>query len=249
MHTSSCETKPAETGRWFFPVSVVDSFLNVPVQPHVKGPSSMHSYVFRTLRKLALATAVAAFLASAAIPSHSQDDPPSQAGRLSSLSGTVSVQPLGSDNWGQGTPNLPLGPGDRIFTDSDGRAEIQVGQTFLRVGPNSDVSFVDASPEGISFGVAQGSVHIHTLGLWPGQAMNVNTPNGSASLRQPGELRVDVLPDEDAAIFTNLGNDAFVFGAGGFRQDLSNGQVLELLGSNPVTPQWLEPADPDNLDA
>src|SRR5579872_5526736 len=72
------------------------------------------------------------------------DDPPPEAGRISYISGNVSIQPVTSDDWGQAYPNLPVGPGDRIFTDSDGRAEIQVGQTYVRIGPNSDVTLVDA---------------------------------------------------------------------------------------------------------
>jgi hypothetical protein len=200
-------------------------------------------------RKLLLATAVATFLALASAPSSAQDDPTEQAGRLSYVTGAVSIQPAGIDDWGLATSNLPLGPGDRIFTDSDGRAEIQVGETYIRIGPNSDVIFVDATPSGISFGLAQGSIHLHTLGLWQGQEVHVNTPSGSVALNQPGELRVDVPLNDDVAIYSNLGNDAFVSGAGGFGQDLGYGHALELIGSNPVFPQWLQPAGPDSLDS
>ncbi|MDR3725958.1 MAG: hypothetical protein P4K86_02835 [Terracidiphilus sp.] len=199
------------------------------------------------VRRLLLAT-TAGFLLLASTTSHAQDDPAAQAGRLTSLSGTVSVQSVETGNWGQAYNNLTLGPGDRVFTDADGRAEIQVGQSYLRIGPNTDVSFVDSTPYGIYFGLAQGSVRIHTFGLWPEQALHVQTPNGDASLAQPGELRVDVLADDDAAIFTNYSNDLLLSGAGGFRQNIGNWQTMELIGSNPVYPQWLQPADPDGLD-
>jgi len=199
--------------------------------------------------RLLHAAALAVLLVFALPVARAQDDPPPQAGRLSSISGSVSIQVAGNDNWGQATPNFPLGPGDRIFTDSDGRAEVQVGQTFLRIGPNADVSFIDAGSWGMAFGVAQGSVHLHTLALWQDQAIHINTPSGSATLSQPGELRIDVLPDQGAAIFTNIGSDATIAAAGGFGQDLANGQALELIGSNPVYPQWLQPAGYDSLDS
>jgi hypothetical protein len=153
-----------------------------------------------------------------------------------------------SDDWGQAQANFPLGPGDRIFTDTDGRAEIQVGQTFVRIGPNSDVSFANILPIGIWFGVAQGSVHVHCAGLWDGQVLHVNTPNGSASVSKPSDFRVDALPDQGAAIITDFANPVFVSGAGGYGQVIGQGQALELAGSNPVTPQWLQPADWDALD-
>src|SRR5215475_1445993 len=97
------------------------------------------SFSKRTL----LAAICAAILAS--IPStilaqdSDADDPPPEAGRISYVSGNVSIQPVTSDEWGQAYPNLPLGPGDRIFTDANSRAEVQIGQTYVRIGPNSDV--------------------------------------------------------------------------------------------------------------
>jgi hypothetical protein len=177
-----------------------------------------------------------------------QDDPPAEAGRLSWISGTVSIQPVGTQDWGQAYPNLTIGPGDRIFTDSDGRAEIQVGQTYVRIGPNTDVSLVDDSQFAINFGVAQGSIRVHTFGLWPRQLLDVSTPNGNAEFERSGELRVDVYPQDGAAVFTNLGQFADITGAGQFRQDLGYRQSLQLSGTNPVYPQWLQPAQLDDLD-
>lgn len=201
-----------------------------------------------SLRKLLLASTGVALLSLAATLCHAQPDPPAQAGRLSYITGTVSIQPVGIDDWGQAYPNLPLGPGDRIVTDDDGRAEIQVGQTFVRIGPNTDVSLVDSTPSGIYFGIAQGSIHVRVNGLWEGQSVYVNTPSGTSTLSTAGQLRVDVLVDQQAAIFTSFAGNLLITGAGGFEQDIGNWQALELVGSNPVTPQWMQPAGWDGLD-
>jgi hypothetical protein len=207
----------------------------------------MHLFAFAPARKLLLAVAA---LVLALPPSYAraQDDPPDQAGRVSYVSGAVSIQQAGSDEWGRALPNLPLGPGDRVVTDFDGRAEIQVGQTFLRIGPNSDVSFVGEDAHGLSFGLAQGQAHVHCLGLWPGQRLYVNTPSGSGGLGTAGDMRVDVLPNEQSTIITTLGTQAFAVGAGGYLQTIYVGRVLELIGSNPVYPLWLDPTPPDDLD-
>jgi hypothetical protein len=210
----------------------------------------MFVFALDSTRKLLLTTAFAALLAMGSSSVKAQDDdPPAEAGRIASVSGTVSIQPVGTQEWGQAYPNLTMGAGDRIFTDSDGRAEVQVGQTYVRIGPNSDVTLVDDSQFAITFGVAQGSVHLHTYGLWPRQLMGVSTPNGSAEFEKSGDLRVDVYATDGATVFTNYGNFADVTGAGGYRQELDNGQSLQLSGSNPVYPQWLEPAAADDLDA
>jgi hypothetical protein len=214
----------------------------------MKGTKFMRLSDRLSVRVLLLATTSALLLALASIPALAQDDPPDQAGRISFVSGVVSIQQVGSDDWGQAMPNLPFGPGDRIFTDSDGRAEIQIGQSFIRIAPNTDVSFITDNPRSISIGVSQGSVHVHCLGLWPGQRFYVNTPSGGGGVDSSGEeLRVDVLPSENAAIFTNLGLQAFA-GGPGFGDTIHAGQALELIGSNPVIPQWLQPAQFDSLD-
>jgi hypothetical protein len=208
----------------------------------------MRSFALALDRKLLLAVAAAAALTIAATPSQAQPDPPAQGGRISYITGAVSIQPAGSDNWEQAIPNLPLGPGDRVFTDSDGEAEIQVGETFVRIGPNADVSLIDSTPTGLYFGVAQGSVHLHAFNFWPGQRLYVNTPSGTSSIAHPGEMRVDVYPDQQAALFTDLGSNTIITGADGFNQEIGTGMALELMGSNPVTPQWLDTAPPDALD-
>jgi hypothetical protein len=158
------------------------------------------------------------------------------------------VQPVGQDDWGQAEVNMPLGPGDRIVTDQDSRAEIQIGRTYIRLGAGTDISIIDVSPEGVSVGVAQGRIHLHCYGLWPGQSLHVNTPSGTTSLNSPGELRVDVYPNQQAALFTQYSNDAFITGAGGFSSQLPAGSSLELVGSNPVTSQWLQMASPEPID-
>jgi len=200
-------------------------------------------------RNTLVAIAVAACLAIFPLASPAQDDdPPPQAGRLSIVNGTVSIQPAGTQDWGQAYLNYPVGPGDRIFTDSDGRAEIQVGRTYVRIGPSSDVTFVDFSSGDITFGAAQGSLHIRTFGLWDGQSLYIQTPSGSSTVTGPADFRVDVYPDQQSAIFSNYNGDVYVSGANDFGMDTGSGQALELVGTNPVYPQWLQPAGSDDLD-
>ncbi len=196
-----------------------------------------------------MAIAIAACLALFPIACPAQDDdPPQQAGRLSIVNGTVSIQPAGTQDWGQAYLNYPVGAGDRIFTDSDGRAEIQVGRTYVRIGPNSDVTFVDFNSGDVTFGAAQGSLHIRTFGLWDGQSLYIQTPSGTSTVTGPADFRVDVYPDQQSAIFSNYNGDVYVSGANDFGMDTGSGQALELVGTNPVYPQWLQPAGSDDLD-
>lgn len=199
-------------------------------------------------RRIALSAALAAVAPFASISIQAQADPPAQVGRISVVSGAVSVQPAGVDGWGEAVPNLPLGPGGRIYTNPDAKAEVQIGQTFVRIGPNTDFTLVNSTPEGLYFGVAQGSIHLQVMGLWPDQSIFVQTPSGSSTLTTTGQMRVDVMPEIPAAVFTSFGVNLFVNGAGGYQQTIANGQSLELGGTNPVMAQWLEPGSWDPLD-
>jgi hypothetical protein len=176
------------------------------------------------------------------------DDPPPQAGRLSALTGTVSIQPAGSQDWGQAYANLPMGPGDRIVTDQDGRAEIEVERTYIRIGPNTDVTLVDISDSALTFGVAQGSVVARSQGLWPNQSLYVQTPSGTVTVNQPAGVRIDVMPSDQTAVFSDRWGSAYISGAGDFSQQIGEGQAIELVGTNPVSSQWLAPIGGDDLD-
>jgi len=175
-------------------------------------------------------------------------DPPPEAGRLSAINGNVSVQPAGAQDWGQAYANLPLGPGDRIYTDQGSRAEIQIGQTYLRVGPNTDVTLVDATNEAITIGLGAGSLDVHAFGLWPNQQLQVQTPSGTATVYQPTDFRTDVYSDQQSAVFTPINGSLDAAGAEDVGATVQPGQSFELAGTDPVYPQWLEPAPPDDLD-
>jgi hypothetical protein len=56
-----------------------------------------------------------------------EPDPPDRAARLSYLDGDVSMQPAGEEDWAPALLNRPLTTGDKLWTDRDSRAEIQVG--------------------------------------------------------------------------------------------------------------------------
>jgi len=203
---------------------------------------------FFSARKALLCCGCAALIAISPSLTIAQNDPPPEAGRVSYIEGAPLIQPVGLDNWGQAEVNMPLGPGDRIVTTNAGRAEIQVGRTYIRLGTGSDASILDVSPDGISIGIATGRARIHCFGLWPGQALHVSTPSGAITVNSPGDFRIDIYPEQQAALFTQYANAGMVTGAGGFSSQLPAGSSLELLGSNPVVPQWMDAPAVEGID-
>ena len=114
----------------------------ISVPPH--DNSAMDGYAFdgaalqadRSLSLQVVGTALAA-----PVPAQSQGeavDPPGRVGRLSEVQGQVWLYHPGEGEWIAAERNRPLTAGDRVATDGDGRAEIRVGSTTLRVDRGSE---------------------------------------------------------------------------------------------------------------
>src|ERR1041384_1444151 len=100
----------------------------------------------------------------AALPAFQGDrpdrDPPSRVGRLSYLSGSVSFRPGDVDDWTDATINYPLHNGDRLWTDTDARAEITVGSSAFRLAPQSAFGFLALDDRTVQVRLAQGSLNV-----------------------------------------------------------------------------------------
>ena len=144
---------------------------------------------------------ILAFAAGAALLAFSgwaSADPPSRAARLGYLSGAVSFSPAGESDWVQATVNRPLTTGDRLWTDAQGRAEIQFGGSMIRLGPNTGVSILNLDDRIAQLQLSQGSLIVRVRSMAPNQVVEVDTPNLAFTLRKPGEYRVGADPAADS---------------------------------------------------
>lgn len=182
--------------------------------------------------------------------SRAQDPPPGDS-RLGHIQGMVTIQPAGVDGWGQADNNMPVGPGDRLYADgrSGGRAELQAGPTRTYFGPGADITLTDFSARGVEIGIASGTAFFYSDGFLPGKALYISTPNGGMTVSARAGFRVDVYPDQQSTVVTNLPDWSLVQinGGGGFYQMLDRNQSIQLTGTNPVYAQPLMPAPPDEF--
>lgn len=185
----------------------------------------------------------------AVTPSQAQNDPPPGSARLAHLQGDVSFQISGEDGWGQAYPNQPAGPGDRIYTDQQSQGELQAAQVRAYFSPNSDLTLVDNSYQGVALGIAQGSTFIFSDGFPQGQQLAVQTPNGAITISGSAGFRVDVYPDQQSTVVTNgqRWGALAITGAGGFYMTLNAQESVQLSGTNPVYAQPLGPGPDDDF--
>jgi hypothetical protein len=169
----------------------------------------MQSHTLRS-RAFALLIAAAALLFSG----WAAADPPSRVARLGYISGAISFSPAGEDDWVRASINRPLTTGDRLWADSRGRAEIQVGPGLIRMDAGTGLSILNLGDRIVQLQLTQGTMHVRVRRLAVGEIFEVDTPNLAFTLREPGEYRISVDPAVDATtIFLRRGRGE-VYGDG-----------------------------------
>lgn len=175
-------------------------------------------------------------------------DPPSRVGRLSVLQGNVSFEPQGTQDFSAAEVNYPLTNGDRLYADSGALAEVQAGQLAVRLGQMTDLTVTELDAQYAQFGLAQGSVHLRAYALDPDTTTELDTPNASVILTQPGDIRVDVSPDGSVSTIYVLNGQVQVT-ADGVDQYLSAGQNMQIRGMGPSMARMVGRNRPDALDS
>ncbi len=119
-------------------------------------------------------------------------DPPARVLRLSLLNGDVSVEPAGENEFTPAELNGVLTTGDRVYADTAAEAELEAGQTAVRLGGGADLTVTAMTDTLTQFGVAAGSVHLRSYAITPGTVLELDSPEAAVTVLEPGDVRVDV---------------------------------------------------------
>jgi FecR protein len=141
-------------------------------------------------------------------------DPPARVARLNYLSGSVSFQPAGVENWTPATLNYPLTTGDHLWVDSDSRAEMHIASTAIHVDANTASSFLNLDDRTVQIRLSQGSIYLRIRYMADDDIYEVDTPNGAISLLRTGSYRIDADPDHQTTTITVRGGEAEVTASG-----------------------------------
>ena len=130
------------------------------------------------------------------------EDPPSRAARLSFLTGTVSFQPGGVEDWVPASLNRPLTTGDRLWTEAGSRAELNLGPAALRLNGRTNFTFLNLDDGVTQVQLSTGTLSVRLRRLDDREIFEIDTPQIAFTLQRPGEYRVDVNEQGDASIVT-----------------------------------------------
>ena len=149
--------------------------------------STMRSMTLQLFATLACAT-----LAAASARADQPIDPPGRVARISAAVGAVSLAPAGSDAWVSDVVNRPLTNDDRLWSDRDSRAEVHVGSTAIRLGPETGLGILNIDDRTVQLRLTSGTVQISVRALAPEQTFEIATPSASVAVLTPGSYRIDV---------------------------------------------------------
>jgi Family of unknown function (DUF6600) len=181
-------------------------------------------------------------------PSNNQaGDPPSRVARLSYITGKVSFEPAGEDQWSQASMNYPLTTGDRLYTDNDGRAELETGNIAIRMAPNTDMSTTTLSDQLLQIGLAQGTLRVRAYEIYSGNSFEIDTPSAALTLLRAGSYRVETYPDGNTTLIAVSEGDLEISGPG-INETLHAGQAIKLEGTENVRMDRISLPDRDDFD-
>lgn len=179
-----------------------------------------------------------------------EGDPPSRVARLSYVEGAVSLQPAGLEEWTTAERNRPLTSGDRLWTDQQSVAELDLGDAVLRLGGMSGFAFLNL---GDSFAQIQLSAGVLIVKVWDtssGQSYEIDTPQLAVQLKQPGAYRVEVDEPGGTTLVKVSEGEALALGSDG-AMPIDPRQVMVFTGSASGTSLSYSAASlgpPDDLD-
>ncbi len=136
-----------------------------------------------------------------ALPARAADeaDPPDRAGRLAELSGQVWIYATDSNEWIPAVRNRPVTSGDRLSTEADGRAEVRVGSTVLRVAPNTELEVRQLDDGRLSLQLHSGSMTARLRTREAANEFDLVTEEGRFRIDRSGNYRFDRSDDTSSA--------------------------------------------------
>jgi hypothetical protein len=159
-------------------------------------------------------------------------DPPTRAARLSSMEGTVSLQAPGSDDWTQPSPNYTLSTGDRLYAGQDAHAELDFGSGAVRLDHGGDLTLTNLTDNFTQLGLDEGALEASLYRYDKGDSLEFDTPNGALVPTGPGTYIVSIEPNGGTVVEVESG--ALEISGPGLEQTLNAGQVVRLVGTNPI---------------
>jgi hypothetical protein len=176
------------------------------------------------------------------------DDPPTRAGRLSSVEGAVSWLAPGSAAWARPAVNSSVTTGYRLYAGRSARAELDLGTTAVRVARDADVVVTNLAGDFVQLGLRAGTLEARLYQYAKDDSLEIDTPNGALVPAEGGTYVVSVEPDGGGTV-VDVVNGTLAVSGPGVERTLTSGRIVRLSGSDPVRVVALGPSYVDSQPA
>ena len=143
-----------------------------------------------------------------------EGDPPARVARLSYVEGSVSLEPAGLQEWTAAERNRPLTTGDRLWTDQDSVAELDLGDAVLRLGAMTGFALLNLDDRSGQIQLSAGVLLVRVWDTSSGQSYEIDTPQLAVQLSQPGAYRIEVDEPGSTTLVKVSEGEAVAFGNG-----------------------------------
>ena len=175
-------------------------------------------------------------------------DPPTRVARLAYIEGSISFQPAGTNDWVAAGRNRPITIGDKIWADSDGRVEMQLDESVLRLSHNTGCSFLNLSDNTTQVQLTAGTLLVRVRRLAQNETYEIDTPNLAFSLLQAGLYKVAVNENGDTTAVVIRSGEGEVTG-GGAAYTIHAHESYVFSGSDQLYATREDSDDEDEFDA
>ena len=163
----------------------------------------------RFLRSAAL-VALAAFSSFA----FADEETPTRVGRVSLAQGQVSISAEQGEEAEAAVVNWPVTSRNQVTTGRDGRTEIRIGSTAIRLDADSALDVAELEDDVLRLHLHYGSANILVRNADALRGFELSTPEGVVRLQETGRMRVDAGRRQDTTSVSVFDGVASVDGGG-----------------------------------
>src|SRR5271165_7097815 len=175
------------------------------------------------------------------------NDPPARVARIQYISGEVSMQPGGVNDWVAASLNRPLTSSDRVWADKNSRAELNVGNGFLRMDSETSLTLTNVSDNTVQAELDQGVLELTVVHLEPGEIFEVDTPNTAFTVMKSGVYVFTVRPNDNQTWITVRKGNGQATGNGPAVK-VNSGEQARFIGQNPTQNATYAAPAPDGFE-
>jgi hypothetical protein len=174
------------------------------------------------------------------------DDPPGRVGRVTESQGQAWVFDAEAGEWIALQRNRPLTSGDRISVDANGRLEMRVGSTTVRLAGGSEFEIRRLDDDRIDMFLLNGSAALRVRSQEVAREVELDTEEGRFTPRRAGHYRID---RRDDTSYATAWNGELRFESDDSAMNVAAGKTAELWKEGSSTHYtWSEPINDEFAD-